>query len=177
MGAFCLGVFIEIGVMLGIDPQMLRTIIFISIMILVEVSLALTSFALDMASAKNSEKTDSRIVDGDDVRHRCSVEKPVRKTGATSIEKKLSSTGKSISPKGLKASLAIAHHQSLRDKRGAKLMTQAELAIALNSSPVIINNIISRQVKRIMMEKGSNKLGSTSGKKRIKYTYVISWLG
>ena len=62
--------------------------------------------------------------------------------------------GMTISPRGLKASLAIAHHQSLREKKGAKLMTQAELAESLKTTNVIINNMVRRYVKPIMRDKG-----------------------
>jgi hypothetical protein len=146
--------FIEIGSLVGVDPGKLRMIVFIAIMILIEVSLALTNFAPESISAKTSEMTESVIADRDDVSQKGTVNKSVKKSGVSSTHTNKMTDGMTIPPRGLKASLAIAHHQSLREKRGAKLMTQAELAITLNTSPVIINNMIRRHVKRIMMEKG-----------------------
>ena len=62
-----------------IDPGMLRMIVFVAIMILIEVSLALTRYAPDRPSAKTSEMTDSPITDSSDVSQKGTVNKSVKK--------------------------------------------------------------------------------------------------
>ena len=138
--------FIEIGSLFGIDPGKLRMIVFVAIMGLVELSLALTGIAPDKenktalksTSADTPEKTESSSTN----------------PNVMNQEMTQSSDLIQIPPKELKASLAIANQQSLREKRGAKLMTQAELAEKLGTSSIIINNMVRRYVKPIMRDKG-----------------------
>jgi hypothetical protein len=126
--------FTEIGSVMRINPETLKMWVFVLIMILVEVSLALTSNTGANQSVK-SPVTESVISDN-----------PSKKS--------ITNPSPTISGKGLNLSLMISRHQAIREKTDSKLMTQAELAKELKVSMANISNVYRRYIKPLMKKNG-----------------------
>ena len=144
-------IFTEISALFELDSSILKVIIFGSIMTLLEISIALTSYT-PLKDHKELVKSDQFIMT-----YEKNKNESVNRIGMNKTEMTYKYDISSLPEKGRKVTYAIAHHQSLREKDGLNLLTQSELAVVLNTTPVIINNMVRRYVKPLIEMNKLNK--------------------
>ena len=127
--------FTELSDIINVNDKLLRMTIFIMIIILIELSLALSTVSLDMTSNVLS-----------------STKKNIKNIQSFTTQDSLRglSIDLNISENAIKSSLAVAQKQAFCEKKGLHLYTQKMLAKELNTTPVNINNIIRRYIKPMM---------------------------
>lgn len=114
-------IFEELSYLTGIDSRFMKSVIFISIMVLLEISLALITINLGVNKLDPSNGKQNNIFD----------------------------TVK-LSSKALSYSLRIAYKQSQREENNLHLLTQKELSASFKTSQATISNIIRRYIKPLI---------------------------
>lgn len=144
--------FIELGEISNVDPNILKTLIFILIMVLIEVSLFLTG--IKQVKSVNETMTQNDLITDKVIKSRKTQNpKSLKKDFRPDLSKsKLTVINqlKNTSAKGFSTAKEITRLQTLQENKGLCHLTQAKLATVLETTPVIINNVVRRYINPIM---------------------------